>query len=444
MKRREFLKNGFLISIGGVLIPKTILSCRKDTLFEESSFSGKVIIIGAGAAGLYAGYILKSKSIDFQILEASNKYGGRVGKNDSFADFPIDNGAQWLHGKNNILSDFILSSNTKITLDDTENMYWFKNNLVKELPKNPEIFDEDNLPDVSFQQYANQKEFGIDYKYIIENLAGDQGASASKLSAYWNHQEEINWVSGDDDYKFEQTYFDFFETQIVQPIKNEIKLNTIVKSIDYTSETITIIDSNNQKYIANKVIITVPISILKKNKIEFSPQLPNEKTEAFSKIGMGAGMKVFLKFSTQFYDDNILGGSICAAYANEKIGKTGEDNVLLAFIMGEQAEYLTSLGNDDAITLKLLEELDLMYNNQATKSFISSYVNNFTNKPFIEGAYSYSTINIGNAREKAAESIDNKLFFAGEAMNLNGHHQTVFGAAETGYREVINILKNNK
>lgn len=444
MKRREFLKNGFLISIGGVLIPKTILSCRKETLFEESSFSGKVIIIGAGAAGLYAGYILKSKGIDFQILEASNLYGGRVGKNDSFADFPIDNGAQWLHGKNNILSDFILSSTTKITLDDTENMYWFKNNLVKELPKNPEIFDEDNLPDISFQQYANQKEFGDDYKYIIENLAGDQGASASKLSAYWNHQEEINWVSGDDDYKFEQTYFDFIEKQIAKPINNEIKLNTIVKSIDYTSEIITIIDSNNQKYTANKVIITVPISILKKNKIEFTPQLPNEKTEAFSKIGMGAGMKVFLKFSTQFYDDNIVGGSICAAYANEKIGKIGEDNVLLAFIMGEQAEYLTSLGSDDAITLKLLEELDLMYNNQATKSFISSYVNNFTNKPFIEGAYSYSTINIGNAREKAAESIDNKLFFAGEAMNLNGHHQTVFGAAETGYREVINILKNNK
>jgi hypothetical protein len=41
----------------------------------------------------------------------------------------------------------------------------------------------------------------------------------------------------------------------------------------------------------------------------------------------------------------------------------------------------------------------------------------------------------------ASEPIDNKLFFAGEAMNLNGHHQTVFGAVETGYREVINILK---
>jgi monoamine oxidase len=444
MNRSEFLKNGLLITLGGILIPKSIISCRKNTLFEDSTYSGKVIIIGAGIAGLYAGYILKSKGIDFQILEASDKYGGRMGKNENFADFPIDSGAQWLHGKNNIISDFITSSGTKITLDDTEISYWFQNEIVSALPKNPEIFDEDNLPDISFQDFAQQKGLGDDYKYIIENLAGDQGASASKLSAYWNHQEEINWVSGDDDYKFEQTYFDFVDTQIAQPIIDKINLNTIVKSIDYTSDDIIIVDSNNKKHIANKVIITVPISILKKNFIEFTPQLPAQKTEAFSKIAMGPGMKVFLKFSTQFYDDNIVGGKICAAYANEKTGKKGNDHVLLAFIMGEQAEYLTSLGSDEAITSKLLEELDTIYNNEASKSFLSSYVNNFTNKPFIEGAYSYSTINMGDARKKAAEQIDNKLFFAGEAMNLNGHHQTVFGAAETGYREVINILKNTK
>ena len=444
MNRSEFLKNGLLITIGGILIPKSIISCRKNTLFEDSAYSGKVIIIGAGIAGLYAGYILKSKGIEFEILEASNGYGGRIGKNENFADFPIDSGAQWLHGKNNIISDLITSSGTKISLDDTETSYWFQNKIVTNLPKNPDIFDNDNLPDISFKDYAKQQGLGEEYQYIIENLAGDQGASASKISAYWNHQEEINWVSGDDDYKFEQTFFDFLDTQIAQTINDKINLNTIVKSIDYSSDDILIVDSNNKKYIANKVIITVPISILKKNSIEFTPLLPVEKTDAFSKIEMGAGMKVFLKFSSQFYDDNVSGGKICAAYANEKIGKKGNDNVLLAFIMGEQAEYLTSLGSDAAITSKLLEELDTMYNNEASKSFMSSYVNNFTNKPFIEGAYSYSTINMGNAREKAAESIDNKLFFAGEAMNLNGHHQTVFGAAETGYREVINILKTNK
>jgi lysine-specific histone demethylase 1B len=51
---------------------------------------------------------------------------------------------------------------------------------------------------------------------------------------------------------------------------------------------------------------------------------------------------------------------------------------------------------------------------------------------------------MGNAREISAQSVDKKLYFAGEAMNINGHHQTVQGAIETGYREVVNILNDLK
>lgn len=159
---------------------------------------------------------------------------------------------------------------------------------------------------------------------------------------------------------------------------------------------------------------------------------------------MDAGMKVFLKFSTKFFNQNIIGGSICAAYADDSIGKSKDDNILLAFIMGEQAEYLTSLGSDAAITNALLQELDAMYAGQATALFISSHVQNWTTNPFVRGAYSYSTIGMGDARNTATQSINKKLYFAGEAMNLNSHHQTVHGAIETGYREVINILNDLK
>jgi lysine-specific histone demethylase 1B len=192
------------------------------------------------------------------------------------------------------------------------------------------------------------------------------------------------------------------------------------------------------------VLITVAIPILKSADIQFIPALPNEKVTAFSKIGMDAGMKVFLKFNNKFFDQNIIGGSICAAYTDDSIGKAQNDNVLLAFIMGEQAEYLTSLGSDTAITTTLLQELDTMYNGQATSSFVASHVQNWTTNPFVKGAYSYSTIGMGDARKIAAQPINNKLYFAGEAMNTNGHHQTVHGAAETGYREVFNILNDIK
>lgn len=446
MDRRDFLRNTALVSIGGILFPSAFLSsCRKETLFEDSTFGGKVLVIGAGAAGLYAGYILNSKGIDFEILEASSRYGGRLGKNTSFADFPLDLGAQWLHGKNNLMGDLVAKSGAEITLDDSEIKYWFNNSIVSSLPNDVvAIFLPEDLPDVSYKDYAAQKGFGPEYDNIVEGIAGDSGADASELSAYWQVKEENNWVSGEEDYKFRQTYFDVIDSQIASVVADKIRLNTAVTKIDYSGNEILVTDANNNTHAADKMIITVPVSILKLNTIEFIPALPSEKTNAFAKIGMDAGMKVFLKFSSRFYDQNIIGGAICAAYADEFVGKTGNDHVLLAFVMGEQAEYLSSLGTDTAIISALLGELDTMYSGQATATYLSGLVQNWGNEPFIRGAYSFSTVGMGNAREVAAQPVDAKLFFAGEAMNVTGHHQTVFGAIETGYREVINILKEAK
>ncbi|WP_375559634.1 flavin monoamine oxidase family protein [Bernardetia sp. OM2101] len=444
MDRRNFLKQSALVSLGGLLLPSTFLSsCSKDTLFEETDYDGKVTIIGAGAAGLYAAYVLKSKGIDFEILEASNKYGGRVGKLDTFANFPIDLGAQWMHGTNTILGDIALKSKTKITVDESEAVFWFQNQLVESLPKDISIFSGEDLPDVSYQEYASQKGFGEEYKYIVENIAGDQGAAAARLSAKYNGIDEEKLNSGDDDLKFEETFFDFIDREIAVHVKDKIQLNTIVKKIDYSSDKISITDSNNSVYTTDKVIITVPITILQDGDIEFSPVLPSAQTAAFNKIGMDAGMKVFMKFSSRFYEQNIIGGEVCAAYADDSVGKSANDNVLLGFVMGIQAEELTALGSDEAIVNALLAELDTMYEGQATASFIDSHVENWTTNPFVKGAYSYSSVGIGDARKEAAKPVNDKLFFAGEAMAATGY-QSVQGAVETGYREVINLLNTVK
>lgn len=447
MKRRKFLKLGSQFSLGTLFIPSVVAaSCRKQELFEDVNYKGKVTIVGAGAAGLYAGYILKSKGIDFEILEASDTTGGRLGKLEGFADFPLDTGAQWLHGRNSVLGDLIRKTKTKIKKDNSDEVFWFKQQLVSGLPNNVrKIFEEqDGLPDISFKDHSIQKGFGDEYTYIVEALAADQGADSSMLSVAANIKEEENWSSGEDDYKFRASFYDLFDEHIIPIVKDHVRLNTVVSSIDYSTDQILLRDDSNTTYVADKVILTVPITILQDSDIQFIPEFSQDRINAINKIGMGAGMKVFLKFNTKFYHENILGGKVCAAYADETEGKVGEDNVLLAFVMGKQAEGLTALGSDQAIVNELLKELDLMYKGQASTNFDKAHVQNWTTQPYIKGAYSYSTIGIGNSRTVAAKSINDRLFFAGEAFNLNGHHQTVHGAVETGYNAVIDILNSVK
>ncbi|GHB39731.1 flavin monoamine oxidase family protein [Mongoliitalea lutea] len=440
MKRRDFLIQTGIVSLGtGLLCPEVFaqqsMHAKRNEFMDE-----KVLIIGAGVAGLYAAYILKAKGVDVQLLEATDTYGGRLAKLSGFADYSLDLGAQWLHGKKNLIGEWIKKSSTKIVQDAMSPQYWFKDQLLTKLPKSLDIFQGKQLPDVSYAAFARMKGYGQKYAQIVEGIAGDYGAAADRLSVYYTNKEFETWTSGEQDYRFRETFFDFIDQEIASKVKDNITVNAPVASIDYSGKDIRVMTKDNQVFDAQKVIITVPITILQSGDIQFYPPLPQEKVGAFQKIGMDAGMKVFLKFSKKFYGQYILGGKISAAYIDDSVAKNTQEHVLFAFVMGKQAEYLTNLGTDDAIVRELLVDLDSMYQGQASANFIQAYVQNWSTQPFIRGAYSYSTVGMGNARNLAAVPIENRLFFAGEAMNTNGHHQSVHGAAETGLQAAEAIM----
>ena len=109
--------------------------------------------------------------------------------------------------------------------------------------------------------------------------------------------------------------------------------------------------------------------------------------------------------------------------------------------MGTQAENLTALGSDGAVISSLLLELDEMYNGAASASFLDAHVQNWTTNPFIKGAYSYSKVGMDkNTRWEAAQPVNDKVYFAGEAMCLSGHHQTVQGALESGFQQAVALM----
>ena len=58
----------------------------------------KVLVLGAGIAGLSAAYHLKRAGIEATVLEARDRIGGRVWTDREFADIPIEFGAELIHG----------------------------------------------------------------------------------------------------------------------------------------------------------------------------------------------------------------------------------------------------------------------------------------------------------------------------------------------------------
>ncbi|MEO0338966.1 MAG: FAD-dependent oxidoreductase, partial [Bacteroidota bacterium] len=110
MNRKEFLSVAAQLSIGLPFLGSILTACgEEDPILGDfrPNFDGKVIIVGAGTAGLFSGYILQKFGIDYEIIEASDRFGGRVKKLEGFVDFPIDLGAEWLHTDPSIFAELI-------------------------------------------------------------------------------------------------------------------------------------------------------------------------------------------------------------------------------------------------------------------------------------------------------------------------------------------------
>lgn len=55
--------------------------------------AGRVIVVGAGLAGLAAAQALKAKGVNATVVEARERVGGRVHTSHAWPDLPMDLGA---------------------------------------------------------------------------------------------------------------------------------------------------------------------------------------------------------------------------------------------------------------------------------------------------------------------------------------------------------------
>ena len=159
---------------------------------------------------------MERNKIDYQIIEATDRYGGRLKKNTDLADFPIDIGAEWIHNLPPIL------------------------NRLK--GKKGDEVDEELVP------YRLEKAYDWDGKNYKE-------VSKKKLDSDYDFFPESKFKNS--------TWYDFVNENFAKEVKHKIKFNAPVTTINYSDDKVIVTTKDGEMHIADKVLVTVSIGVLK-------------------------------------------------------------------------------------------------------------------------------------------------------------------------------------
>lgn len=378
--RRGFLKAAAALGLVG-----PVVGCSSG---GSSGFAGSVLIVGAGAAGMSAGHLLRQQGIDFRIVEAGPTHGGRIRQLRDFVDFPIPLGGEWLHTSSRVLG---------------------------------EIVNDDDI------------------EVAIETV----GYAPDLEVAYFDGELELGRLGRETDRKFVgSSWLDFFDEFITPGIADRMTFDTPVTRIDYIGTRVTATDAVGATHTADAVIVTVPITVLRDGDIEFAPPLPENKIKVLNRAKIWGGLKVFIEFAERFYptylefaDSYTRDGE--RLYYDAAHGQVSDANVLGLFTVGAQAEPYQAHTGDDLLAY-VLAELDEVFDGAATRHYLKHVAQNWSAEPFVRQAYLADNARTSTSRA-LAEPIDSRIFFAGDAYTKFDDWSQVHVAAQSA-RDAVDAL----
>ncbi|MEP7219626.1 MAG: NAD(P)/FAD-dependent oxidoreductase, partial [Bacteroidota bacterium] len=247
--------------------------------------------------------------------------------------------------------------------------------------------------------------------------------------------------------------------------KISIDLETVVRAINWKKGSVTIdaVSATGKIFepiSARCALITLPLGVLKappgeRGAVDFAPDLP-EKREAWNALEMGDAVRIVLRFRNRFWERRGFGGrksrtsleGMSFLHSNDRGFPTWWSHFPI------RAPLLTGWAGGPAATRLLeLSELEIAIEGVASLTrilgtdpdFIGTeletwYVHNWKRDPFSRGAYSYVSVNGLAAQKYLAAPVDGTLFFAGEALSMDGNIGTVHGAIASGRRAALEIL----
>ena len=423
----------------------------------------KILVVGAGISGLGVARDLHDSGYEVTVLEARNKIGGRIDTDRSLG-FPIERGANWIHSNE-------LENNRLMSIKEELGLKTYISPLsaydgIKLFNKNGKVINlkKEDLEKIEFRiglaayiasytKPSSNLEDVIDFLKRIGLLSFAPNAvlqaihQTLELSAAEDSKnmpigvliEEAEYAESAGSDEEVLGGFDQITDHLSKNL--DIKLNTPVTKIDYSFKKIKVF-TDKQVYVADSVVVTVPLGVLQKNLIEFVPELPKKKKDAISNINLGNVNKVILRFPDKFWGDDKMffiereNRSAFSTWFNNEV--IVNEPVIYSIISGDYSRELEKK-SDEYVIEEAMKPLRAVYGEDIPNpdSFL---ITRWGLEPYILGSYSTAGYNQDDLmlRTELANPIENKIFFAGEATSVNEYGFT-HSALNTGLREAKKI-----
>jgi monoamine oxidase len=400
-----------------------------------------VAIIGAGAAGLGAARALENSGLSVIVLEARGRVGGRAHSILAAPDIIFDLGCGWLHSADkNAFVD--IATQLDFVVDKTRPP-WREQSLDAGFP--PQLRAEFIEALDAFHDRAEQAakdprdaaastclEPGNRWNPMIDAISTYingvtlERVSLHDMDAY--EDTEINW-------RVPRGYGALISAY---GAPCPVALSAQVSVIDHSGKRVRI-ETSRGTLTANKVIVSVPTSLIAIEAIRFDPPLP-AKVDAARGLPLGVDDKVMLRLDGGEglpRDAGLRGATMRTAMGSFQIKPFGRP-CIEGFFGGSFARELEDAG-EGAMAAQAIDEVVAMLGSNYRSKLTPLAESRWANDPFAQGAYSAALPGHAAARAVLAAPVDDRLFFAGEATSPN-FFSTAHGARDSGERAAREIL----